>query len=602
MKSLRHAVSQNKKRYKDDKFDLDLSYITSRIIAMGFPATGGEALYRNPYKDVKDFLDTKHPRNHRVYNLCSESHRQYTSTFHEYAWFPFPDHNPPPFQYIELFCRNVEDYLMKDPKNIIAVHCKAGKSRTGTMICCFLLHSHFSSSALSALTYYGKARTSNGHGVTIPSQRRYIFLYEEYLKRKRAYELKHHSSHGVFPYISQHNILDFSAIKLKSAFIGPFYNGIKKIKLRIVKFSPLYYSDDAVHVPKGHEIVIECPISSKNNTAMLSLSGTDGLFCGDILVQMYVTGKLYNSESKRYKKAKHYYLGQFWLNTAFLDQNISMDVGTIDKLCKKSRKRYVPGYFSVSLGFIRLNPLSPHPERPYAMDDEVKLALAEAKRIVMRKEVLKETDQDDLIGQMAGVGVDSKEAVSPDILGMKPLDSVRIESKDKSDCPKEDLEKESAISRKEDIDGLSVLDDGKESLISSPILSLSSTSPYVASISSSEAEKPRSYSLIGGLAGDRVALDSSDLDLDSRTKDDEMTDEETDSETDRDPLAEMDRAEKPRSYSLIGGLAGDRVALDSSDLDLDSRTKDDEMTDEETDSETDRDPLAEMDRVRAKLG
>jgi hypothetical protein len=37
--------------------DLDLTYITPRVIAMGFPSTGVEAVYRNPMPEVKRFFE-----------------------------------------------------------------------------------------------------------------------------------------------------------------------------------------------------------------------------------------------------------------------------------------------------------------------------------------------------------------------------------------------------------------------------------------------------------------------------------------------------------------------------------------------------------------
>ena len=38
------------------------------------------------------------------------------------------------------FCADVKDWLKQDDRNIIAVHCKGGKGRTGTMICTWLIH------------------------------------------------------------------------------------------------------------------------------------------------------------------------------------------------------------------------------------------------------------------------------------------------------------------------------------------------------------------------------------------------------------------------------------------------------------------------------
>ena len=97
--------------------------------------------------------------------------------------FTFDDHNPPPFVMILKFCKDVEHFLNQSEKNIVAIHCKAGKGRTGVMICCYLVYSGQCKSAYEALVFYGIIRTKDRKGVTIPSQTRYVYYFEHFLKQ-----------------------------------------------------------------------------------------------------------------------------------------------------------------------------------------------------------------------------------------------------------------------------------------------------------------------------------------------------------------------------------------------------------------------------------
>jgi phosphatidylinositol-3,4,5-trisphosphate 3-phosphatase/dual-specificity protein phosphatase PTEN len=56
MNYLRQIVSGPKNRYKEDGYNLDLTYICPRLVAMSFPASGLETLYRNNIDNVYKLL------------------------------------------------------------------------------------------------------------------------------------------------------------------------------------------------------------------------------------------------------------------------------------------------------------------------------------------------------------------------------------------------------------------------------------------------------------------------------------------------------------------------------------------------------------------
>jgi phosphatidylinositol-3,4,5-trisphosphate 3-phosphatase/dual-specificity protein phosphatase PTEN len=138
-------------------------------------------MYRNNMVDVQRFFNKKHNNKYKVYNLCSE--KAYESAYFDgrVERFPFDDHNAPPFEIITPFCRSVDEWLCSHQDNIIVVHCKAGKGRTGVMICCYLVYTGECQTAQESLDFYAQSRTYDAEGVTIPSQRRFVKYYGEYM-------------------------------------------------------------------------------------------------------------------------------------------------------------------------------------------------------------------------------------------------------------------------------------------------------------------------------------------------------------------------------------------------------------------------------------
>ncbi|CEG41903.1 phosphatidylinositol--trisphosphate 3 [Plasmopara halstedii] len=184
---LKHLVSKEKRRYFSNGFDLDLTYITRRLVALGYPAELIEGIYRNHYRDVFRFFEQRHPGRYRVYNLCAERRYASVDKFHgRVAEFGFEDHCPPPLSLLILFCQDVHSWLQSNPENIVAVHCKAGKGRTGVMLCAYMLYARIWRSASGALEYFAAARSMKLQGVTIISQRRFIGYFSELCRRSES--------------------------------------------------------------------------------------------------------------------------------------------------------------------------------------------------------------------------------------------------------------------------------------------------------------------------------------------------------------------------------------------------------------------------------
>jgi len=177
----RRAVSKNKQRYVDleNNFDLDLTYITDGVVAMGVPATGVQGFFRNPLLDVARFFNERHPNKYRIYNCCPEMPYPLKPFRYQVVHFQIKDHTPPTMEDFIAFLRDARDFVDENAMNVIAVHCKAGKGRTGSLICAWLLYAKICSTPKEALDMFALQRTDPNlrgslRGVETPSQKRYI--------------------------------------------------------------------------------------------------------------------------------------------------------------------------------------------------------------------------------------------------------------------------------------------------------------------------------------------------------------------------------------------------------------------------------------------
>ncbi|KAI5481233.1 phosphatidylinositol-3,4,5-trisphosphate 3-phosphatase [Pseudohyphozyma bogoriensis] len=163
---VRRIISGKKARLVDEQagIDLDLVKLADNLIIMGYPSTGVQSLYRNPLPSVLTYLNSLQQPYH-ILNLCPLRENAYdASAFSPRATerssssdaapngndgdekvpesrvsrFPWPDHCPPPLSLIRALVMKGKERM--DRGEIVVVHCKAGKGRSGTAAISLLLY------------------------------------------------------------------------------------------------------------------------------------------------------------------------------------------------------------------------------------------------------------------------------------------------------------------------------------------------------------------------------------------------------------------------------------------------------------------------------
>ncbi|XP_062941757.1 tensin-3 isoform X2 [Cynocephalus volans] len=159
----------------EDVHELDLTYITERIIAVSFPASCSEESYLHNLQEVTRMLKSKHGDNYLVLNL-SEKRYDLTKLNPKIMDVGWPELHAPPLDKMCTICKAQESWLNSDPQHVVVIHCRGGKGRIGVVISSYMHFTNVSASADQALDRFAmkKFYDDKVSALMQPSQKRYV--------------------------------------------------------------------------------------------------------------------------------------------------------------------------------------------------------------------------------------------------------------------------------------------------------------------------------------------------------------------------------------------------------------------------------------------
>ncbi|XP_051997025.1 putative tyrosine-protein phosphatase auxilin isoform X3 [Xyrauchen texanus] len=152
------------------KGELDIAYITSRIIVMSYPAEVVEMGYRNHTEDIRSFLDSSHADHYTVFNLSQKNYRgaKFANRVSECNW---PSRQAPSLHNLFAVCKNMFNWLKQNPKNVCVITCSDGRAPSGVLVCAMFCFCQLFANPVPAMQLLGAKRPGSG---LWPSHRRYI--------------------------------------------------------------------------------------------------------------------------------------------------------------------------------------------------------------------------------------------------------------------------------------------------------------------------------------------------------------------------------------------------------------------------------------------
>uniref|UniRef100_A0A6Q2XTA9 Tensin 1 n=1 Tax=Esox lucius TaxID=8010 RepID=A0A6Q2XTA9_ESOLU len=218
----------------EENYEVDLVYITERIISVSFPSGAEERSYASNIKEVASMLGSKHGEHYLLLNL-SERRNDITKLNHKVLDFGWPDHHAPALDKICSMCKAMDTWLNADQHNVVVLHNKGNRGRTGVVVAAYMHYSNISASADQALDRFAMRRFYQDKALPVgqPSQRRYIRYFSGLLSgnikiNNKPLFLHHVIMHGIPDFESKGGCRPF--LKIYQAMQPVYTSGIYNVQ------------------------------------------------------------------------------------------------------------------------------------------------------------------------------------------------------------------------------------------------------------------------------------------------------------------------------------------------------------------------------------
>ncbi|XP_064517327.1 tensin-1 isoform X18 [Pseudopipra pipra] len=214
--------------------ELDLVYITERIIAVSYPSVAEEQSYCSNLREVAHMLKSKHGNNYVLFNL-SERRRDVNKLHPKVLDFGWPDMHTPALEKICSICKAMDTWLNAAAHNVVVLHNKGNRGRLGVVVAAYMHYSNISASADQALDRFAMKRFYEDKVVPVgqPSQKRYIHYFSGLLSgsikmNNKPLFLHHVIMHGIPNFESKGGCRPF--LKIYQAMQPVYTSGIYNVQ------------------------------------------------------------------------------------------------------------------------------------------------------------------------------------------------------------------------------------------------------------------------------------------------------------------------------------------------------------------------------------